>query len=253
MDLTNRYKFTYQQKCWLVLHYLENNTTTNCYLEGSGLLLNYINYTDKVVKKRLMVMVGILISLASFIGGIVFREIINFFKESKLEDKRFETEKKHFFAENFFPIYRDIYSAMYDVTIQIESFINRETTFRHSNVYVKDVIEITKEDYDKYMWGDDEEQVYSVNFMYHLQLLQDYTAKLRELHQKNTIMFTDKENDLIMNYYNVSTKLMWSLYKITQTGKVEEGFGEHLVQENDILENGKKEVRSIFRERFVFE
>lgn len=50
-------------------------------------------------------MVGILISLASFIGGIVFREIVNFFKESKLENKRFETEKKHFFAENFFPIY----------------------------------------------------------------------------------------------------------------------------------------------------
>ena len=48
---------------------------------------------------------------------------------------------------------------MYDVTIQIESFINRDTTFRHSNVYVKDVIEITKKDYDKYMWGDDEEQV----------------------------------------------------------------------------------------------
>lgn len=116
-------------------------------------------------------MVGILISLASFIGGIVFREIVDFFKESKLENKRFETEKKHFFAENFFPIYIDIYSAMYDVTIQIESFINRDTTFRHSNVYVKDVIEITKKDYDKYMWGDDEEQVYSVNFMYHLQLL----------------------------------------------------------------------------------
>lgn len=54
-------------------------------------------------------MVGILISLASFIGGIVFREIVDFFKESKLENKRFETEKKHFFAENFFSIYIDIY------------------------------------------------------------------------------------------------------------------------------------------------
>lgn len=60
-------------------------------------------------------MVGILISLASFIGGIVFREIVNFFKESKLENKRFETEKKHFFAENFFPIYIDIYRYIYIV------------------------------------------------------------------------------------------------------------------------------------------
>ena len=34
-------------------------------------------------------MIGIIISLLSFAGGIIFREIINFFKESKLEDKKF--------------------------------------------------------------------------------------------------------------------------------------------------------------------
>lgn len=198
-------------------------------------------------------MIGIIISLLSFAGGIIFREIINFFKESKLEDKKFETEKKQFFAENFFPIYRDIYSAMYEVTVQIECFINREITFRHSNVYVKDVIEITKENYDKYMWGDDEEQVYSVNFMYHLQLLQNCTAELRELHQKNTIMFTNEENELIMSYYNISNMLMWSLNNIMQTGKVEGNFGEYLIQQNDILENCKKKIRLIFRKRFVFE
>lgn len=195
----------------------------------------------------------ILIGLASFAGGIVFREIINFFKESKLEDKRYETEKKHFFAENFFPIYRDVYSAMYDVTIQIESFINRKTTFQHSNVFVIDVLEITKEDYDKYMFGDDEDQVYSVNFMYHLQLLQDNTAKLREIHQKNTIMFTDNENELIKSYYNVSTMVMWSLYKIIQTGEVDKEFGEYLISQNDYLEKSKEKIRMIFRERFVFE
>lgn len=198
-------------------------------------------------------MIGIIISLLSFAGGIIFREIINFFKESKLEDKKFETEKKQFFAENFFPIYRDIYSAMYEVTVQIECFINREITFRHSNVYVKDVIEITKENYDKYMWGDDEEQVYSVNFMYHLQLLQNCTAELRELHQKNTIMFTNEENELIMSYYNTSNMLMWSLNNIMQTGKIEENFDEYLIQQNDILENCKKKIRLIFRKRFVFE
>lgn len=198
-------------------------------------------------------MIGIIISLLSFAGGIIFREIINFFKESKLEDKKFETEKKQFFAENFFPIYRDIYSAMYEVTVQIECFINREITFRHSNVYVKDVIEITKENYDKYMWGDDEEQVYSVNFMYHLQLLQNCTAELRELHQKNTIMFTNEENELIMSYYNTSNMLMWSLNNIMQTGKIEENFDEYLIQQNDILENCKKKIRLIFRKLFVFE
>lgn len=198
-------------------------------------------------------MIGIIISLLSFAGGIIFREIINFFKESKLEDKKFETEKKQFFAENFFPIYRDIYSAMYEVTVQIECFINREITFRHSNVYVKDVIEITKENYDKYMWGDDEKQVYNVNFMYHLQLLQNCIAELRELHQKNTIMFTNEENELIMNYYNTSNMLMWSLNNIMQTGKIEGNFEEYLIQQNDILENCKNKIRLIFRKRFVFE
>ena len=198
-------------------------------------------------------MIGIIISLLSFAGGIIFREIINFFKESKLEDKKFETEKKQFFAENFFPIYRDIYSAMYEVTVQIECFINREITFRHSNVYVKDVIEITKENYDKYMWGDDEKQVYNVNFMYHLQLLQNCIAELRELHQKNTIMFTNEENELIMNYYNTSNMLMWSLNNIMQTWKIEGNFEEYLIQQNDILENCKKKIRLIFRKRFVFE
>lgn len=198
-------------------------------------------------------MIGIIISLLSFTGGIIFREIINFFKESKLEDKKFETEKKQFFAENFFPIYRDIYSAMYEVTVQIECFINREIAFRHSNVYVKDVIEITKENYDKYMWGDDEKQVYNVNFMYHLQLLQNYTAELKELHQKNTIMFTNEENELIMSYYNTSNMLMWLLNNIMQTGKIEGNFDEHLIQQNDILENCKQKIRLIFRKRFVFE
>lgn len=198
-------------------------------------------------------MIGIIISLLSFAGGIIFREIINFFKESKLEDKKFETEKKQFFAENFFPIYRDIYSAMYEVTVQIECFINREIAFRHSNVYVKDVIEITKENYDKYMWGDDEKQVYNVNFIYHLQLLQNYTAELKELHQKNTIMFTNEENELIMSYYNTSNMLMWLLNNIMQTGKIEGNFDEHLIQQNDILENCKQKIRLIFRKRFVFE
>ncbi|OEL08402.1 hypothetical protein AST04_08165 [Staphylococcus equorum] len=66
-------------------------------------------------------------------------------------------------------------------------------------------------------------------------------------------MFTDNENELIMSYYNVSTMLMWSLYNITQTGKVEKEFGEYLIQQNDFLENSKEKVRSIFRERFVFE
>lgn len=198
-------------------------------------------------------MIGIVISLLSFAGGIIFREIIKFLKESKLEDKKFEIEKKQFFAENFFSIYRDVYSAMYEVTVQIECFINHEITFRHSNVYVKDVIEITKENYDKYMWGDDEEQVYSVNFMYHLQLLQNCTAELRELHQKNTIMFTDEENELITSYYNISNMLMWSLNNIMQTGKIEGNLGEYLIQQNDILENCKKKVRLIFRKRFVFE
>lgn len=198
-------------------------------------------------------MIGIIISLLSFAGGIIFREIINFFKESKLEDKKFETEKKQFFAENFFPIYRDIYSAMYEVTVQIECFINREITFLHSNVYVKDVIEITKENYDKYMWGDDEEQVYNVNFMYHLQLLQNCTAELRELHQKNTIMFTNEENELIMSYYNTSNMLMWSLNNVMQTGKIDGNFDEYLIQQNDVLENCKKKIRLIFRKRFVFE
>ncbi|WJD66092.1 hypothetical protein QQ988_09365 [Staphylococcus epidermidis] len=198
-------------------------------------------------------MIGIVISLLSFTGGIIFREIIKFLKESKLEDKKFEIEKKQFFAENFFSIYRGVYSAMYEVTVQIECFINHEITFRHSNVYVKDVIEITKENYDKYMWGDDEEQVYSVNFMYHLQLLQNCTAELRELHQKNTIMFTDEENELITSYYNISNMLMWSLNNIMQTGKIEENLGEYLIQQNDILEKCKKKVRLIFRKRFVFE
>lgn len=89
--------------------------------------------------------------------------------------------------------------------------------------------------------------------MYHLQLLQNCIAELRELHQKNTIMFTNEENELIMNYYNTSNMLMWSLNNIMQTGKIEGNFEEYLIQQNDILENCKKKIRLIFRKRFVFE
>lgn len=55
------------------------------------------------------------------------------------------------------------------------------------------------------MWGENKEKVFAVNFIYHLQLLQEYTANLRVLHQKNSILFTDNENNLINNYYDIST------------------------------------------------
>ena len=47
-------------------------------------------------------MVGILISLASFIGGIVFREIVNFFIESKLENKKDSKLKRNIFLQKTF-------------------------------------------------------------------------------------------------------------------------------------------------------
>ncbi|AMG96654.1 hypothetical protein [Staphylococcus simulans] len=193
-----------------------------------------------------------LIAIITFCLGVGLKSFTSYLKDRRIEKGKEEIAKKQFFSKNFFPIYRDIYSAMHDIFIQVESFINKETTFTHSNIYVKDTIEITEEDYKKYMFGDDEEQVYIVNFIFHLQLLQDNIAELRELHQKNAIMFTDDENELIESYYNISNVLMWSLYKISQTGQ-EESFSEYLIEQSSYLEIGKEKVRDKFRERFVLE
>ncbi|EGQ3239736.1 hypothetical protein H0734_002367 [Staphylococcus pseudintermedius] len=66
-------------------------------------------------------------------------------------------------------------------------------------------------------------------------------------------MFTDDENELIESYYNISNILMWSLYKISQTGQEEKSFSEYLIKQRSYLEIGKEKVRDNFRKRFVLE
>ncbi|EJA1881277.1 hypothetical protein MWQ74_001709 [Staphylococcus pseudintermedius] len=193
-----------------------------------------------------------LIAIITFGLGVGLKSFTSYLKDRRIEKEKEEIAKKHFFSKNFFPIYRDVYSAMYDIFIQVENFINKEKVFKHSNIHVKDTIEITEEDYKKYMFGDDEKQVYLVNFIFYLQLLQDKTAELKELHQKNAIMFTDDENELIESYYNISNILMWSLYKISQTGQEEKSFSEYLIKQRSYLEIGKEKVIEIILGKDLF-
>ncbi|EGQ1302455.1 hypothetical protein GA132_10885, partial [Staphylococcus pseudintermedius] len=88
-----------------------------------------------------------LIAIITFGLGVGLKSFTSYLKDRRIEKEKEEIAKKHFFSKNFFPIYRDVYSAMYDIFIQVENFINKEKVFKHSNIHVKDTIEITEEDY----------------------------------------------------------------------------------------------------------
>ncbi|MCE7782023.1 hypothetical protein [Staphylococcus xylosus] len=198
-------------------------------------------------------MISFIVGVASFVCGIVFREIINYIKQKGVESHKEEIAKKQFFAENFFPIYRETYKSMFDIINEIDTFINCKITFTHSNDNVQNTIPITDEDFKEYMWGEDEEKVFVTNFMYHLQLLQDHTTELRDLHQKNKIMFSDGENNLIQSFYQTSQTIMWSLKNTLKTNSLNEEVIIYLKEQNNLLELQQTKIKDKFRNRFVFE
>lgn len=198
-------------------------------------------------------MISFIVGVASFVCGIVFREIINYIKQKGVESHKEEIAKKQFFAENFFPIYRETYKSRFDIINEIDTFINCKITFTHSNDNVQNTIPITDEDFKEYMWGEDEEKVFVTNFMYHLQLLQDHTTELRDLHQKNKIMFSDGENNLIQSFYQTSQTIMWSLKNTLKTNSLNEEVIIYLKEQNNLLELQQTKIKDKFRNRFVFE
>lgn len=198
-------------------------------------------------------MISFIVGVASFISGIVFREIINYIKQKGVESHKEEIAKKQFFAENFFPIYRETYKSMFDIINEIDTFINCKITFTHSNDNVQNTIPITDDDFKEYMWGEDEEKVFVTNYMYHLQLLQDHTTELRDLHQKNKIMFSDGENNLIQSFYQTSQTIMWSLKNTLETNSLNEEVIIYLKEQNNLLELQQTKIKEKFRNRFVFE
>lgn len=142
---------------------------------------------------------------------------------------------------------------MFDIINEIDTFINCKITFTHSNDNVQNTIPITDEDFKEYMRGEDEEKVFVTNFMYHLQLLQDHTTKLRDLHQKNKIMFSDGENNLIQSFYQTSQTIMWSLKNTLETNSLNEEVIIYLKEQNNLLELQQTKIKEKFRNRFVFE
>lgn len=198
-------------------------------------------------------MISFIVGVVSFICGIAFREFINYIKQKSVESHKEEIAKKQFFAENFFPIYRETYKSMFDIINEIDTFINCKITFKHTNSNVKNTISITDEDFKEYMWGENEGKVFVTNYMYHLQLLQDHTTELRDLHQKNKIMFSNEENDLIQSFYQTSQPIMWSLKNTMETDSLNEEVINYLKEQNDLLELQQTKIKEKFRNRFVFE
>ncbi|MRE73202.1 hypothetical protein [Mammaliicoccus sciuri] len=198
-------------------------------------------------------MISFIVGVVSFICGIVFREFINYIKQKSVESHKEEIAKKQFFAENFFPIYRETYKSMVDIINEIDTFINCKITFKHTNSNVEDIISITDEDFKEYMWGENEDKVFVTNYIYHLQLLQDHTTELRDLHQKNKIMFSDEENNLIQSFYQTSQPVMWSLKNTLETNSLNEEVINYLEEQNNLLELQQTKIKEEFRNRFVFE
>ena len=142
---------------------------------------------------------------------------------------------------------------MYEVLFCIERFKKREYTFKFSNENAKEILRLDEESYSKYMYGEDSDYVYIINWHLTLQQLSDYIIDLREVNMKNEILYSEAEHNLIKHFLILSNETMFSLREIGLKPE-EKSLDEKEIQEiYDKLNSLMKDVKIMFKERFSIE
>ncbi|MDW4166534.1 hypothetical protein QI060_07000 [Staphylococcus saprophyticus] len=200
--------------------------------------------------------IGILIYLIGLISPVVYKKIESKYSENKdknIEDYREKIEMKQKYYSNFFPIYQRTYALMYEVLFCIERFKKCEYTFKFSNENAKKILNLDEESYSKYMYGEDSDYVYKINWQLTLQQLSDYIIDLREVNMKNEILYSEIEHNLIKHFLILSNETMFSLREMGLNPE-EKSLDEKEIQEiYDKLDSLMNDVKIMFKERFLIE
>lgn len=171
-------------------------------------------------------------------------------KELSVEDYRNELKRKEFFLNNYYSIYKDLYSKLNEVMDSIKNFNYANKKFEFVNSFAIDSVELTKEQKEAYMYGEDKELVFKVNYIYQLQLLSDRIIEAREFLTSNKLMLLNEEYEVSYLFIDNANKLMHSLrekslkedYKLSQ-----EDLSSFMIEQNYLM----IEFEMYFKNRFV--
>ncbi|WP_144780799.1 hypothetical protein [Macrococcoides caseolyticum] len=195
--------------------------------------------------------------IMSFLGSFTalffthgIKVLIDRKKELSVEDYRNELKRKEFFLNNYYSIYKDLYSKLNEVMDSIKNFNYANKKFEFVNSFAIDSVELTKEQKEAYMYGEDKELVFKVNYIYQLQLLSDRIIEAREFLTSNKLMLLNEEYEVSYLFIDNANKLMHSLrekslkedYKLSQ-----EDLSSFMIEQNYLM----IEFEMYFKNRFV--
>lgn len=195
--------------------------------------------------------------IMSFLGSFTalffthgIKVLIDRKKELSVEDYRNELKRKEFFLNNYYSIYKDLYSKLNEVMDSIKNFNYANKKFEFVNSFAIDSVELTKEQKEAYMYGEDKELVFKVNYIYQLQLLSDRIIEAREFLTSNKLMLLNEEYEVSYLFIDNANKLMHSLrekslkedYKLSQ-----EDLSSFMIEQNYLV----IEFEMYFKNRFV--
>lgn len=200
------------------------------------------------------------------LGGIITTSIIYFIKsrldkkkEISIENHKNLISRKQFYLDNFYQDYRVVYNKMYEIESTLETFCNARVVFRYTNENAEKYVALNEQQLAEYEYGENIDLVKRVNYIMFLQILSDNITEMRNKYKTSSLLFDDKENILLNNFVHLSNESMFylrenSLNNSTDlTNSVESMDFEYLFKNLEELRKYTGEIRSKFRNRFVFE
>lgn len=200
------------------------------------------------------------------LGGIITTSIIYFIKsrldkkkEISIENHKNLISRKQFYLDNFYQDYRVVYNKMYEIESTLETFCNARVVFRYTNENAEKYVALNEQQLAEYEYGENIDLVKRVNYIMFLQILSDNITEMRNKYKTSSLLFDDKENISLNNFVHLSNESMFylrenSLNNSTDlTNSVESMDFEYLFKNLEELRKYTGEIRSKFRNRFVFE
>lgn len=200
------------------------------------------------------------------LGGIITTALIYFIKsridkkkEISLENHKSIINRKQFYLDNFYQDYRVVYNKMYEIESTLETFCNARLVFHITNENAGKYVSLNEQQLAEYDYGENIDLVKRVNYIMFLQILSDNITEMRDKYKTSSILFDDKENTLLNNFVHLANESMLYLRENSSdnledlTTGVELMDFQYLFKNLEELRKYTREIRSKFRNRFVFE
>lgn len=200
------------------------------------------------------------------LGGIITTALIYFIKsridkkkEISLENHKSIINRKQFYLDNFYQDYRVVYNKMYEIESTLETFCNARSVFHITNENAGKYVSLNEQQLAEYDYGENIDLVKRVNYIMFLQILSDNITEMRDKYKTSSILFDDKENMLLNNFVHLANESMLYLRENSSDNLKDLTIGvelmdfQYLFKNLEELRKYTREIRSKFRNRFVFE